>query len=91
MSENKIPVSFGLFNIHWPSYIAADDLELRLLLNNEDFLSRSEIDTLITSEDNEDKENNEDENEYNHEKIDRMWNQAWSHFLIRSKSSSILF
>ena len=81
MSKNKILVSFDSLNIRDPLYILADGLELWLLLSNEDFLSRSEIETLFKTEDNVNKGN----------KIDKIWNSISPHFQMRTNTSSIYY
>ncbi len=84
----SVSLSFNEFEIRKP-YILTDELELRLLLSNEDFLSRSEIESLIISENNinegngDENEDNSDNDEKDIEKTDKIWNSALPHFQMR--------
>lgn len=92
MNRDELLISFDLLNIKDPFYILADGLELWLLLNDEDFLSRSEIETLAGSENNIDQENAladsdlEDEIINRKNKIDKIWSLVSSHFKMRVKA-----
>ena len=82
-----ISLSFDKSKVHKP-YILTDELELSLLLNNEDSLSRSEIESLIirenntSAEDNDESENNSD-NDEDIEKIEKIWRSVLPHFEMR--------